>query len=186
MVQYYGEHVTGDGRLDSLPAMVRLVTKLSPRFRRGYLFGAFALIDAGKPGVSYEILKQGFEANPGDWRFPSNLGFFAYTFASNSDRARIAADWYSKAAAIPGSPAYLKRLAAALLAKGGEMQKAIIMWGQVYVDGDKYSRNKALDGLKRILPEDKRARMKALAPLIDTMSKTELDKVTAELFKGYE
>ncbi len=47
MVQYYGEHVKSDGRLDSLPAMVRLVTGLSPHFTRAYLFGAFALIDAG-------------------------------------------------------------------------------------------------------------------------------------------
>ena len=32
MVQYYGEHVNGDGRLDSLPQMVDLVTALSPHF----------------------------------------------------------------------------------------------------------------------------------------------------------
>ena len=186
MVQYYGEHVKSDGRLDSLPAMVRLVTGLSPRFRRAYLFGAFALIDAGQPGVSYEILKKGFRANPDDWRFPSYLGFFVYGFASNKDKARIAADWYSKAAAIPGSPAYLKRLAAALLVKGGETEKAILMWGQVYADGDKYSRQRAVDALGKVLPADKQARMKALAPLVDTMPTAELDQLIAELFEGYQ
>ena len=35
MVQYYGEHVNGDGRLDSLPRMVDLVTTLSPHFTQG-------------------------------------------------------------------------------------------------------------------------------------------------------
>jgi len=185
MVQYYGEHVTGDGRLDSLPAMVRLVTRLSPHFTRAYLFGAFALIDARQPGVSYEILKNGFEANPGNWRFASYLGYFVYAFAGNKDKDRIAAEWYSKAAAIPGSPAYLKRLAAVLLGKGGETQKAILMWGQVYAEGDKYSRQKAVDGLDRILPTDKAARMKTVASLRVTMPRQEFEALTAELFKGY-
>jgi len=185
MVQYYGEHVNGDGKLDSLPAMVRLVTQLSPHFTRAYLFGAFALMDARQPGVSYEVLKRGFEANPGNWRFPSYLGFFVYAFASNKDKDRIAADWYSKAAAIPESPARLQRLAAVLLGKGGETGKAIQMWGQVYSAGDKYSRKKAVDGLDRILPADKAARMKAVAPLRDTMLKADFEALIAELFKGY-
>ncbi len=186
MVQYYGEHVNGDGRLDSLPQMVDLVTELSPHFTRPYRFGAFGLVDAGQPGASYEMLERGFAANPDDWRFPSYLGYFTYTYASNKDKDRIAADWYSKAAAMPGSPDYLKRLAAVLHGKGGETQKAVLMWGQVYADGDKYSRQKAVDGLDRILPKGKQARMKALAPLVDTMPEDELNQLIAELFAGYE
>jgi hypothetical protein len=183
MIQYYAEHVNGDGRLDSLPAMARLVTELSPHFTKAYLFSAFALIDARQPGVSYEILKKGAEANPGNWRFPAYLGFFAYSFARNKDKDRIAADWYAKAAAIPGSPAYLRRIAAVMLGKGGETRKAILLWGQVYADGDKYSRKKAVDGLDRILPKEKEARMKALAPLTGTMSEDQLNQLLAALFE---
>ncbi len=51
--------------------------------------------------------------------------------------------------------------------------------------GDKYARQKAIDGLERILPNEKEARMKALAPLYDTMPKAEFDALIAELFKGY-
>lgn len=185
MVQYYGEHVKSDQRFDSLPAMARLVTSLSPRFKRAYFFSAFALIDAREPGVSYELLRQGFRENPGDWRFPAYLGFFAYTYASDSDKDRIAAGWYEKAAAIPGSPDYLPRLAAALLAKGGERAKAVVMWGQVYADGDKYAREKAVAGLGAVLPDERTARMKALAPLVDTMPEAELDQLIAELFAEY-
>ena len=32
------------------------------------------------------------------------------------------------------------------------------MWGQVYADGDKYARQKAVDGLERILPDGARRR----------------------------
>ena len=35
MVQYYGEHVAGDGRLDSLPAMAELVTRSQPALHAG-------------------------------------------------------------------------------------------------------------------------------------------------------
>lgn len=185
MVQYYGEHVTGDGKLDSLPQMVELVTALSPQFTRAYLFGAFALIDAGRPDVAYEVLQRGFAANPDDWHFPAYLGFFAYRYGEGEEKNLAAAKWYQKAAAIPGSPEYLPRLAAALLVKGGEEEKAVLMWGQAYLAGDKYARQKAVEGLERLLPQEEEARMKALAPLVDTMPKAELDQLIAELFEDY-
>ncbi|MFA4964183.1 MAG: hypothetical protein WC709_00885 [Thermoleophilia bacterium] len=186
MVQYYGEHIMGDGRLDSLPQMVDLVTRLSPHFTRAYLFGAFALIDAGRPDVSYRILVRGFKANPEDWSFPAYAGYFAYSYAANTGKARIAADWYAKAAALPGSPDYLQRLAAALLAKGGETEKAILMWGQAYAAGDKYARLKAVAGLDGVLPTDKGARLRAVAPLETTMPKADFEALVAELFRGPE
>jgi hypothetical protein len=185
MVQYYGEHVTGDGRLDSLPQMVDLVTRLSPHFTRAYMFGAFALIDAGRPDAGYATLKRGFKENLGDWHFPAYLGFFAYRYGQGKIKDLTAARWYEAAAAIPGAPSYLLRLAAALSAKGGEHQKAILMWGQVYMGGDKYVREKAVTELDSILPKDKAARMKAVAPLYDTMPRQEFEALTAELFKGY-
>lgn len=186
MVQYYGEHVSGDGRLDSLPAMTQLVATLSPRFTRAYLFSAFALIDAGRPDVAYEILRKGFKANPREWRFPAYLAFFIYAFGEKgSAKEKVAAQWYQQAAAIPGSPSYLPRLAARLLEKTGSRDKAIMMWGQAYLAGDKYARQKAVAGLESILPKEKEARMKALAPLVDTMPKAELDQLLAELFKDY-
>jgi len=185
MVQYYGEHVSGDGRLDSLPQMVDLVTRLSPHFTRAQMFGAFALIDAGRPDAGYETLKRGFKENPGDWHFPAYLGFFAYRYGKGKIMTLAAARWYEKAAAIPGSPGYLPRIAAALTGKGGEEKKAVVMWGQVYLGGDKYVRDKAVAGLEHMLPKDKTARMKAVAPLYGTMPKAEFEALTAELFKGY-
>ena len=158
MVQYYGEHVTGDGRLDSLPQMVDLVTRLSPHFTRASMFGAFALMDAGRPDAGYEALKRGFKVNPGDWHFPAYLGFFAYRFGEGKEKNLTAARWYEKAA---------------------------VMWGQLFMGGDKYVRQKAVAELDRILPKDKAARMKAVAPLQSTMSPKEFEALLAELFRGY-
>lgn len=184
MVQYYGEHLQS-GRLESLPAMVDLVTALSPHFMRPYQFGAFALVDAGRPDLSVKILERGFKENPTEWGFPAYLGYFAYQYGPGTKEQNDLAGgrWYEKAAAIPGSPAFLSRLAATLTAKGGENEKAIVMWGQVYAAGDKYARQKAVTGLELILPSAEAARMKALAPLYDTMPKAEFEALIAELFK---
>ncbi len=185
MVQYYGQHVMGDGRLDSLPQLVELVTTLSPHFTQAFITGAFALVDARRPDVSYAILQRGFAANPRDWRFPAYLGYFAYAFGRGKHKDTVAAGWYQMASAIPGSPSYLPRLAATLLAQGGERQKAIVMWGQVYQAGDKYSRLRAIQGLEQLLPAGKTAREKALAPLYGTMARQDFNALIAQLFQGY-
>jgi hypothetical protein len=186
MVQYYGEYLKSE-HLESMPAMVDLVTRLSPHFKRAYIFGAFALTDAGRPDLSVKLLERGFAANPDDYVFPAYLGYFSYQYGTGSKQENDAAGsrWYRRAAAIPGSPPYLLRLAAVLAGKGGEEEKAVVMWGQVYAGGDKYSRQKAVDGLDRILPTDKAARMKAVAPLQSTMSGKDFEALIAELFKGY-
>jgi tetratricopeptide (TPR) repeat protein len=164
------------------------VTALSPHFIRPYRFGAFALVDAGRPDLSVKLLQRAFRENPTQWGFPAYLGYFAYQHGSGSKKQNdlAAARWYERAAAVPGSPPYLLRLAAVLSGKGGELEKAVTMWGQVYAAGDKYSRQKAVDGLERILPENKTARMKAAAPLYETMPKDEFEALIAELFKGYQ
>lgn len=186
MVQYYGEYLQAK-KLSSLPAMANLVTQLSPHFLRPYEFGAFALLDAGKPQLGAELLERGFRENPGQWGFPALRAFFAYQYGTGTkaQNALEAAAWYRKAAAVPGAPDYLLRLAADLSARGGEDAKAVILWGQVYAHGDKYSRAKAVAGLEQVLPKDKTAREKALAPLYGTMPKAEFEQLIAELFKGY-
>jgi tetratricopeptide (TPR) repeat protein len=164
-VQYYGEHLDGDRRFPALPAYLRLVTDLSPHFTRAYLFGAFALLDAGKGQQAYELLKKGARRNPGDWQIPATAGMLVYMYGSGKTKDRVAADWYAKAAAIPGRPQYVQRVAAELQQKGGDAQKAATMWAQVYATGDKYSRDKAVAALDQILPTSRDARVAALETL---------------------
>ena len=186
MVQYYGEHVTGDGRLDSLPAMADLVTALSPHFTRAYLFSAFALIDAGRPDVGYAILERGFKENPGDWRFPAYLGFFAYRYGAGADKDLVAAQWYQQAARDPGQPAVHPAAGGDAPDQGRRRSRRPSScgdrrtWPATSTRGSELSRSSA-----RYCPQDKAARMKAVAPLYDTMPKAQADALVAELFKGY-
>ena len=187
-IQYYGEHVNSDHRLDSLPAMVRLVTDLSPHFTQAYFFGSFAMIDVGRPDVAYSLLKSGFAANPRDWQFPFYLGFFAYTYATNSRRFAVAAQWYAEAARLPGRPEFVPRLAAELATRGASPQVAIDLWTQVWVTGrktdDKYAWQKAVTALDKLLPADRTAREKAVAALEPSVPRALFPQLIADLFQG--
>ena len=166
MVQYYGEHLKTDYRFDSLPQIADLVVSLSPKFRQAYISGAFALIDAGRPDLSYKLLKRGFEQFPDDWHFPHYIGFFLYTFADDKkEGARQAGEWYAKSAELPDAPAWTERIAADLLSKGGEIKASLLLWAQVYADGDKYSRDRAVTEMNLVLPEDPDKRMAQLEKL---------------------
>lgn len=184
-IQYYGEHVNSDNRLDSLPAMVRLVADLSPHFKEAYFFGSFAMADAGQPGAGYALLEKGFAANPRDWRFPSDLGFFAHRYGSGPHKDSAASQWYADAARLPGAPPLLLRLAAELATKANSRQTAIDLWTQAYTQGDKYQRQKAVTALDQLLPADKIAREKAVAGLESAVPKGLFAQFVADLFQGY-
>jgi len=184
-IQYYGEHVKSDHRLDSLPAMVRLVTALSPHFTEAYFFGAFSMIDVNRADLAYALLQEGFRANPRDWRFPFYLGFFAYAYASGANKDAVAAQWYADAARLPGRPEFVPRLAAELATKGSATQTAIDLWTQVYCQGDRYARQKAVTALDKLLPADKVAREKAVARLEPTVPRPLFAQFVADLFRGY-
>lgn len=183
-IQYYGEHLKSDGRFDSLWPMLDLVTRLSPQFKQAYYTGAFALLDAGRPDLSYALLKRGMAANPEEWRFPAYLGFFAYRFGSDELKDTWAAHWYDKAAKLPERPSYVPRLAAALLTKTGEREKAVAMWASVYAEGDKYSREKAVRALDGLLAEDTQRRGQQLAAVRAMMSPDVFLQLVSDLGVG--
>ena len=87
---------------------------------------------------------------------------------------------------MPGRPCTTsRRLAAALLEKGGEQRESDHDVGAGLRSRRQVLRQKAVAGLDSILPKDKQARMKALASLVGTMPKDELDQLVAELFGDY-
>ncbi len=161
-IQYYGEHVRTDQKFDSLEGMIDLVTTLSPHFQRGYLFGAYALLDSGMGNEAYRLLERGFKENPAAWKLATNAGILMYIYGPEDVKTRVAAKWFERAAAIPQAPDYVPRIAARLLGKGGALQKSIALYAEIYATGDEYSREKALKGLDEVLPASHDARRRAL------------------------
>ena len=136
--------------------------RLSPHFTEADFFGAFSMIDVGRPDVAYAMLQQGFKANPGDWRFPFYLGFFAYTYGTGRER-RVAAQWYADAARLPGAPEFVSRLAAELATKGSSKQTAIDCGPRCSPRATSTLSRRPSPALDQLLPKDKVAREKAVA-----------------------
>jgi len=180
-IQYYGEHVGTDQEFDRLKPMLDLVSKLSPRFERAYLFGAYALLDAGLGDDAYRLLERGFAENPAAWRLATNAGILMYSYGPEDVKRDVAARWFEKAAAIPEAPEYVSRIAARLLGEGGETEKAIALYAELYATGDKYSREKALAGLDKILPADPVARREALEQVRDLIAPETFDELLQAL-----
>ena len=180
LIQYYGEHYAGDYEFESLPELLDLITELSPRWDRPYLFGAYAMLDMdkgrGDPAAGYDYLLRGYEENPDNYLFPFNLAIFAYWFGDRlpqlegQDPNTTAARYMEEAAALPGAPPYSARLAAALYGRGDDRSKAAAVWAQVYDSGDEYSRKKAVQALDEILPSDPASRADWLDALGEYMT----------------
>lgn len=180
-IQYYGEHVATDGEFEQLKPMLDLVTELSPRHVRAYLFGAYALLDAGRGNDAYRLLERGFRENPDAWQLATNAGILMYSYGPEDVKRKVAADWFAKAARVPGAPAYVSRVAARLLGEGGRLDEAIALYAETYATGDKYSRAKAIAGLDRILPQDATQRERALAGARDLMAPGVYDQLVRAL-----
>ena len=127
-----------------------------PALHAAYLFGAFALVDAGPARRRRtQLLKKGFKANPDDWQFPAYLGVLRVPVRRRArTRTSWPRDWYRRRPRSPAARTTSPRLAAALLGKGGETREGDPHVGPgLRWPATSTSRQKAVDGLDRILPE---------------------------------
>src|SRR5262249_31659277 len=107
-----------------------IVTALDPRFTIAYRFGAVFLAEAyprgaARPDLAIKLLEKGLAQRPDKWEYMEDIGFVHYWF--NHD-FRSAARWFDRAASVPGAPAWLRPLAAATLAQGGDRRSSRVMW----------------------------------------------------------
>jgi hypothetical protein len=122
-VSYFGGHMLTQTEYPWLNSILVQVTTLDPPFQFPYFFGGMAL--ALKPESSDEsvaMLARGMANYPGDWRYPFYIGFNAFYHRHDPERA---AGLMRYAASLPGSPEYLPRLAASLIAQTGRVDAAV-------------------------------------------------------------
>jgi len=113
--------------------MLDLTTTLDPRFNIAYRFGAIYLaepypIGANRPDLAQALLEKGLRARPDKWEYLQDIGFVHYWWRHDY---RAAAEWFTKASDVPGSPWWMKSLAATTLAQGGDRQSSRVMWESI-------------------------------------------------------
>jgi hypothetical protein len=147
-IQYYGgtkRRFAADALAPAAPPMIAAVdseqyrqlypllditTTLDPRFNIAYRFGAVFLAEGypagpGRPDLAIKLLEKGLRERPEKWEYMQDIGFVHYWYLHDY---RSAADWFDKAAHVPGAPWWLKSLAATTLLQGGDRRSSRTMW----------------------------------------------------------
>jgi tetratricopeptide (TPR) repeat protein len=147
-IQHYGRDYKNrkrDGRFELLQPLLDLTTTLDPHFLIAYRFGAIFLALAppdgpGRPDQAIALLEKGVAANPQAWQLAHDIAFTHYLYTGDY---QAAADWFRKAAAMPGAPEWIGPLAAATVARGGDRQGARQMLRELGSAQEEYVRRAA-------------------------------------------
>jgi hypothetical protein len=135
-VQYFGGQrvFARTKRFELLEPLIDITVTLDPRLEMAYRYGAIFLsepspLGAGRPEVGIAVLERGVGALPESWRLRQDLGFFHFLYLRD---AETASQVLLEAAELPGAAFWLKTLAADILLKGGERDKARVMWRRMH------------------------------------------------------
>lgn len=132
-LQHFGAtrlRTTGSKQFENLYPFLDLATSLDTRFLIAYRFGAIFLSEErpggpGRPDQAIALLEKGVEHNPHRWELHQDIGFVHYWWTGDYVRA---AEAFSKGAAVPGAPWWMKSMAAVTLAQGGDRQTSRLLW----------------------------------------------------------
>lgn len=154
-IQHYGRDRKSRllaNRFELLEPLLDLTTSLDPMFTTAYRFGAIFLSMSppegpGKPDAAIALLEKGLRASPDRWQYAHDIGFVHYW--QTGDFAK-AADWFEKAARMPGAPSWIAPLAATTRAQGGNRKGARQMLQELLESPEAYIRQAAERGLLQL------------------------------------
>jgi tetratricopeptide (TPR) repeat protein len=133
---------------DLLYPLLDIVTTLDPRFNIAYRFGAIFLSEEGRTDDAVALLQKGLATSPDRWEYWEDIGFVYYWSKHDFTRA---AEAFRRGADIPGSPWWLRSMAATTLVKGGDRTTSRLLWGQLLQTANsEYARNAARTKLKQL------------------------------------
>jgi tetratricopeptide (TPR) repeat protein len=130
-VQHFGERKqTVQGWMWAYHA-TDVVTDLDPKFVFAYqAAGTILGVWAGRPHESIALLTKGMRENPESWQLPFYAGYDYFFELHDADNA---AKYFRIAAALPGAPDYLPKLAARMTVEAGDPQAALEFLERLYV-----------------------------------------------------
>jgi tetratricopeptide (TPR) repeat protein len=130
VVQHFGDpKVTQEGYRWTYHA-VDVLTDLDPKFAYAYqATGTILAVWAKRVHESIAILEKGLEHNPQVWELPFFLGYDYYYEVGDPKEA---AKYFRMASELPGSPAYLPKLAARMTVEAGDPDAALEFLQRLY------------------------------------------------------
>jgi hypothetical protein len=158
--------------------LLDLATTLDPYFTVAYRFGSIFLAEPypggpGRPDLAIALLEKGLRVEPDNWEYMYDIGFVHYWWHQDYDAA---GRWFAKSGDVPGAPWWMRSMAAATLANGGNRADARRMWLSILETAPvEYQRQHAERAL---------AQLKALDDLDDLRSRVERYTQTAGSVPG--
>ncbi len=155
-IQHYGGDRLGTtaaaNKYELLYPLLDHATTLDPYFTIAYRFGAIFLSDpypggAGRPDQAIALLEKGIAAQPDKWQYYHDIAFVHYW--TRRDPA-AASEWFTKAAALPKAPGWLRPLAATMLGAGGDRKAARFLWMQMQQADEEWLRHNATRSLLQL------------------------------------
>lgn len=154
-IQHYGrdrKSRRATGRFELLYPLLDLTTSLDPRFSTAYRFGAIFLAMAppdgpGRTDQAIALLEKGLRATPGRWQYAHDIGFVHYWHTGDF---AAAADWFERAARMPGAPVWIGPLAALTKVQGGDRTAGRRMLQELLESPEAYIRQAAERGLLQL------------------------------------
>ena|SRR5436190_3672321 len=118
-------------KLDLLPQLLNVSTRLDPQFMAPYEYGAMILpeIDSNQAVV---LLKYGIQQNPGNWRLYHHLG---YIYWQRRDY-QTAGEIYGAGAKLAGAPSWMAAMSARMKGEGGSRAAAREVYRHLYETTD--------------------------------------------------
>jgi hypothetical protein len=160
-IQHYGrdrKSTRAVGRFELLWPLLNLTTTLDPQFNIAYRFGAVFLAQPqpsgpGRVDQAVALLNKGLRQNPARWQYAFDIGFIHYWYgagdAGSPDFVR-AADWFARAADMPGAPVWVHQLAAVTRAEGGDRTGARALLQELATSEEEWVRRAAARGLDQL------------------------------------
>ena len=114
----------GRGLVNYIYPLLDRVTTIDPHFILPYIFGGvYVLIETGEYRHAEALLKKGYEANPGIWKFPFYLGWIQWVYRGN---VRAAHSLILEAMSKDDCPVFVGRMLAGLSKKIKKTEKTRI------------------------------------------------------------
>lgn len=158
-IQHYGrdrKSLRTTDRFQLLQPLLDLTTTLDPRFNIAYRFGALFLSmeppnGPRRPDQAIALLEKGLAYNPRRWQYAHDIGFIHYWYRNDYVEA---ARWFTRAAGMPEAPIWLRPLAAATLAAGGDRQGARQLLSELLTSDEVFIRQAAERALAQLRAMD--------------------------------
>jgi tetratricopeptide (TPR) repeat protein len=150
-IQFYSTYYISN-RFDFLERVYDAITDITPQYKEPYVVGSLIMaMEARDVPMALRLLDKGSRRNPEEYMFDQEAGFYCYKYLKDYARAE---QYYNRAAAKPGAPAFIKRMNAHLVYLRDDPKMAYQMWLDIYRHAnDILTKDSAINHLYQIKAE---------------------------------